>query len=104
MPDYHPTTRSQKEVFLALTQLKHSHFYNLVDSTVITGNLDVDRLRNAIHTMSVDLPSLRTNVLYHEGDIVYEQHNNHLELEYIDLSNEPECEQKTQALIAGYLE
>lgn len=104
MPDYHPTTRSQKEVFLALTQLKHSHFYNLVDSTVITGNLDVERLRNAIHTMSVDLPSLRTNVLYHEGDIVYEQHNNHLELDYIDLSNEPDGEQKTRELIAEYLE
>lgn len=104
MPDYHPTTRSQKEVFLALTQLKHSRFYNLVDTTVINGDLDIERFRHAINAMSEDLPSLRTNVLYHEGDIVYELRHERLELEYIDLSNDPQCEQKTRQLIAGYLE
>ena len=104
MPDVHPTTRSQKEVFLALTQLKNSRFYNLVDTTVITGDLDVERLRNAVQQMSDDLPALRTNVLYHEGDIVYEMRHDRLELGYMDFSNDPQAEQKTRELINSYLE
>lgn len=104
MSGYHPTTRSQKEVFLALTQLRHTHFYNLIDTTVITGDFDIDRMYAAIAKMSDDLPSLRTNVLYHEGDIVYDMHHDHLKLDYIDLSSDPQSEQKTRQLITHYLE
>ena len=103
MPAYRPTTRSQKEVYLALTQLQQPHFYNLVDTTVITGDFDVDRMRYAMRQLSNDLASLRGHVFYHDGDIVCQAGSDHLEIDYIDLSEDQQYEQTTRQLIDSYL-
>lgn len=103
MPHYRHTTRSQKEVFLALTQLEHSHLYNLVDTVTITGPFDIARMRKAVDQLVAEVPSLHTNPLYHEGDIVLAQRGNSTALEYLDLSQDPEGERKAQALIEACL-
>lgn len=104
MPDYRHTTRSQKEVFLALTQLEHSHFYNLVDTVTITGDFDIERMRQAVRQLSAEIPTLRTNQIYHEGDIVSVLRKDDLTLEYVDFSDTPSNEDQVRQLISKSLE
>lgn len=104
MPDYRHTTRSQKEVFLALTQLEHSHFYNLVDTITITGDFDLERMRRAVRKLSTEVPTLRANQVYHEGDIVSVLRDDELSLAYFDFSKDPTSDNKVKQLITESLE
>ncbi len=79
--DFYPATRMQKSIYL-VCQKADSTNYNMPQAVYFTGNLEVDRLRQAFQTLLERHEILRTS-FHIENDEIVQKINEKVELEFI---------------------
>lgn len=80
-------TRSQEEVFLALTRLKHTSFYNIMDVITINGVIDPERLSRAFRSAVEETNTLNVKLAHREGKIQLIQKDISNAFAFIDVSS-----------------